>query len=82
MMPQETPVDYLKRMVFPYLTHDQKMIVGGFFYEAKQYEEKLIVKAWNDGDHAYFCSKYEDRQDFATGQDYYNEVFQNMKISQ
>jgi len=81
MNTNELSSDYLKRMVFPYLSHEQKMFVGKFFYEAGQHEQKLIVKAWEDGNNAYFSSKYEDRTDFATGEDYFNEAFKSVEVS-
>lgn len=38
----ETAVQYLKKMVFPYLTHEQKMLTGQFFYEAEMMEQKQL----------------------------------------
>jgi hypothetical protein len=39
-------------------------------------EKEQIVKAWDDGDYAYFYSK-ETGRDFDNGEDYFNEKYQN-----
>lgn len=42
--------------------------------QAKQMEKEQIVKAWDDGDYAYFYSK-ETGRDFDNGEEYYNENY-------
>jgi hypothetical protein len=42
--------------------------------QAKQMEKEQLVKAWDDGDYAYFYSK-ETGRDFDNGEEYYNETF-------
>jgi hypothetical protein len=44
----ETAVQYLKRMVFPYLTHEQKLLTGQFFVESENMEKQQIMKAVYD----------------------------------
>ena len=43
--------------------------------QAKQMEKEQLVKAWDDGDYAYFYSK-ETGRDFDNGEEYYNEVYE------
>ena len=43
--------------------------------QAKQMEKEQLVKAWNDGDYAYFYSK-ETGRDFDNGEEYYNEIYE------
>jgi hypothetical protein len=45
----QTAVQYLKKMVFPYLTHEEKMLTGQFFYEAELMEKEHLMMAFNDG---------------------------------
>lgn len=42
--------------------------------QAKQMEKEQLVKAWDDGDYAYFYSK-ETGRDFDNGEEYYNETY-------
>ncbi len=42
--------------------------------QAKQMEKEQLVKAWDDGDYAYFYSK-ETGRDFDNGEQYYNETY-------
>jgi hypothetical protein len=44
----ETAVQYLKRMVFPYLTHEQKLLTGQFFVESENMEKQQIMQAVYD----------------------------------
>jgi len=37
-------------------------------------EKEQLVKAWDDGDYAYFYSK-ETGRDFDNGEEYYNETY-------
>ena len=46
---KQTAVQYLKKMVFPYLTHEEKMLVGQFFYEAEMMEKEQIQDAYKFG---------------------------------
>ena len=46
---KQTAVQYLKKMVFPYLTHDEKMLVGQFFYEAEVMEKEHNEYFFNCG---------------------------------
>jgi curli biogenesis system outer membrane secretion channel CsgG len=43
--------------------------------QAKQMEKEQLVKAWDDGDYAYFYSK-ETGRDFDNGEEYYNEIYE------
>jgi hypothetical protein len=45
---KQTAVQYLKRMVFPYLTHEQKLLTGQFFVESENMEKEQIIKAVYD----------------------------------
>jgi hypothetical protein len=45
----------------------------------KQMEKEQLVKAWDDGDYAYFYSK-ETGRDFDNGEQYYNETYNNGTI--
>lgn len=42
--------------------------------QAKQIEKNNIIKAWDDGDYAYFYSK-QTGIDFENGEEYYNELY-------
>ena len=42
--------------------------------QVKQMEKEQLVKAWDDGDYAYFYSK-ETGRDFDNGEEYYNETY-------
>lgn len=65
---KQTAVQYLKRMVFPYLTHEEKMLTGQFFYEAEMMEKEQIVKAFN--------KSFELRdKPYSTAEKYYNETY-------
>jgi len=44
MAAKQTAVQYLKRMVFPYLTHEEKMLTGQFFYEAELMEKEQMME--------------------------------------
>ncbi len=44
------------------------------YKQAKQMEKEQLVKAWDDGDYAYFYSK-ETGRDFDNGEQYYNETY-------
>jgi|SanBayMetagenome_1026888.scaffolds.fasta_scaffold26312_5 hypothetical protein len=48
--------------------------VKRIFDKAKQMEKEQLVKAWDDGDYAYFYSK-ETGRDFDNGEEYYNETY-------
>ena len=43
--------------------------------QAKQMEKEQLVKAWDDGDYAYFYSK-ETGRDFDNGEEYYKETYE------
>jgi hypothetical protein len=42
--------------------------------ELLEKEKEQIIKAWEDGDYAYFYSK-ETGRDFDNGEDYFNEKY-------
>ena len=69
---KQTAVQYLKKMVFPYLTHDEKMLVGQFFYEAEMMEKEQIVDAFGVG-----CQVESTRLIGYQGmaEQYYNETY-------
>ena len=60
------------------LKHPQKILSFGEAIdkavELLQMEKEQIVKAWDDGDYAYFYSK-ETGRDFDNGEEYYNENY-------
>jgi hypothetical protein len=66
-MDAKTAVQYLKKMVFPYLSHDQKMITGQFFYEAEMMEKDQIMLAHLKG--------YMNIEGNKTEEQYYNETY-------
>ena len=43
--------------------------------QVKQMEKEQLVKAWDDGDYAYFYSK-ETGRDFDNGEEYYKETYE------
>jgi hypothetical protein len=48
---KQTAVQYLKKMVFPYLTHEEKMLTGQFFYKAEMMEKEQMMefaKLWEE----------------------------------
>ena len=65
----ETAVQYLKRMVFPYLTHEEKMLTGKFFYEAEMMEKEEIINACNSN------FTYSNNDYPTLGEQYYNETY-------
>ncbi len=73
-MAQQTAVEWLQNELvgldtaFSYCTFNDKL------KQAKQMEKEQLVKAWDDGDYAYFYSK-ETGRDFDNGEEYYNETF-------
>ena len=64
---KQTAVQYLKKMVFPYLTHDEKMLVGQFFYEAEAMEKEQHIKTAT-----HFFPTTLKREHF---EQYYNETY-------
>jgi hypothetical protein len=76
-MAQQTAVEWLIEQV----NSEQYQIAFGQTYisidlieQAKQMEKEQLVKAWDDGDYAYFYSK-ETGRDFDNGEQYYNETY-------
>ncbi len=71
MAAKQTAVQYLKRMVFPYLTHEEKMLTGQFFYEAelmeKEQMKRLFEKHYDET--GYISMTLEDAER------YYNETY-------
>ena len=67
---KETAVQYLKRMVFPYLSHEEKMLVGKFFYEAEVMEKEEIINACNSN------FTYSNNDYPTLGEQYYNENYE------
>jgi len=71
-MAQQTAVEWY---------YEQTVVLGMTNYaelleQAKQMQKEQLVKAWDDGDYAYFHSK-ETGIDFDNGEEYYNETFGN-----
>jgi hypothetical protein len=50
------------------------------FNEALEKEKEQIVKAWEDGDYAYFYSK-ETGRDFDNGEEYYKDVYNTKEVN-
>ena len=83
-MAQQTAVEWLaERVVIPSENGkyhievpygDGKIDVTSIIKQAKQMEKEQLVKAWDDGDYAYFYSK-ETGRDFDNGEQYYNETY-------
>lgn len=65
---KQTAVQYLKKMVWPYLTHEEKMLTGHFFYTAELMEKEQIENA---------CDKFANSIDFKIEdfEQYYNETY-------
>ena len=57
---------------------------GFNLYDAKEIslekEKEQIVKAWEDGDYAYFYSK-ETGRDFDNGEEYYKDVYSTKEVN-
>jgi hypothetical protein len=66
---KQTAVQYLKKVVFPYLTHEEKMLVGKFFYEAEMMEKEQIIKAVYDSMGTNFDPN------MGRAEQYYNETY-------
>ena len=64
---KQTAVQYLKRMVFPYLTHEQKLLTGQFFVESENMEKEQIMLAHLMG--------FMDIDGKKTEEQYYNETY-------
>ena len=64
---KQTAVQYLKKMVFPYLTHEEKMLTGQFFYKAEMMEKDQMIKAFNEGTFA--------SDEKVTAEQYYTETY-------
>jgi len=74
-MAQQTAVEWLKNKILN--ANDLEILVDNidnWIEQAKQMEKEQIVKAWDDGDYAYFYSK-ETGRDFDNGEEYYNENY-------
>jgi hypothetical protein len=70
----ESAIKYLKRLVFPYLTHEEKMFTGKFFYEAEMMEKEQIKEAYILPLSSEYWFKDEDF--FQTeAEKYYNETY-------
>jgi hypothetical protein len=71
-MDAKTAVQYLKKMVFPYLSHEQKMLTGKFFYEAETMEkeqiEKLFQKHYDET--GYISMTLEDAERYYNNETY------------
>jgi hypothetical protein len=68
---KQTAVRYLKKMVFPYLTHEEKMLTGQFFYKAEMMEKEQIEKAYQAGD----GDAYNLKETKTWAEQYYNETY-------
>ena len=64
---KQTAVQYLKKMVWPYLTHEEKMLTGQFFYTAELMEKEQIMLAHLKG--------YMNIDGNTTEEQYYNETY-------
>jgi hypothetical protein len=72
---KQTAVECLKEKLMYLDFHPNTLVdVLQWIEQAKQMEKEQIVKAWNDGDHAYFYSK-ETGKDFENGEQYYKETY-------
>ena len=72
-MAQQTAVDWMVkqlRMQTPLYTKEQIIEI------AKEMEKENIAKAWDAGNHQYFCSKITN-EDFDNGEEYYEENYKN-----
>jgi hypothetical protein len=72
-MAQQTAVD----LFMAYVSRHKEFLgydLDEVYKQAKQMEKEQIVKAWDDGDYAYFYSK-ETGRDFDNGEEYYNENY-------
>jgi hypothetical protein len=74
-MSKQTAVQYLKKMVFPYLSHDQKMITGQFFYEAEMMEKEQIKDAWLSAWKDSMLNPLEDKYYEPEAEQFYNEKY-------
>ena len=77
-MAQQTATEWLEneladKLKLIVLNNDFRMMEK-LFEQAKQMEKEQLVKAWDDGDYAYFYSK-ETGRDFDNGEEYYNETY-------
>ena len=69
-MAQQTAVDwFIEQLPMRIINMYHKEIE-----QVKQMEKEQLVKAWDDGDYAYFYSK-ETGRDFDNGEEYYNETY-------
>jgi hypothetical protein len=76
-MAQQTAVEWLKDKLKETYDKEGKLPLAYTLHlveQAKQMEKEQIVKAWDDGDYAYFYSK-ETGRDFDNGEQYYNETY-------
>ena len=73
-MAQQTAVEWLIEQLEVFVTLDEELTWDKMFDQAKQMEKEQLVKAWDDGDYAYFYSK-ETGRDFDNGEEYYNETY-------
>jgi hypothetical protein len=70
-MAQQTAVGWIEHNIQSDMTF---MEIMGLIRQAKAMEKEQIIKAWDDGDYAYFYSK-ETGRDFENGEQYYNETY-------
>ena len=76
-MAQQTAVEWLWNEIdnlIPYQDINKAQQFNGLLEQAKAMEKEQIMKAWEDGDYAYFYSK-ETGKDFENGEQYYNETY-------
>lgn len=65
-----TAVEWLESL------HKQGILIKKSFELAKVIEKENISKAWDAGNHQYFCSKITN-EDFDNGEEYYEENYKN-----
>lgn len=70
----KTAVDWLVDHLYLVIPNEERNFLEGMRKEALEKEKEQIVKAWEDGDYAYFYSK-ETGRDFDNGEDYFNEKY-------
>ena len=62
-------IDYLQTVVFSYLSHEQKVLLGPYFYDAVSKHKHEIMKAVYDGMKSNFDAN------MGRAEQYYNETY-------
>jgi hypothetical protein len=76
-------MDLIKNLLWEEGLKDKSAMISDMIKKAVnklEKEKEQIVKAWEDGDYAYFYSK-ETGRDFDNGEEYYKDVYSTKEVN-